>query len=411
MTINSYRCRVCSKKINDFFCDLGSTPLANSFISSKKLFDKEKNYPLKVYFCKKCYLPQLPEHVFAKNIFSNYDYFSSYSKSWIKHSKDYVSQIIKDLNLNTKNNICEIASNDGYLLQFFKKKGFEVLGVEPAKNVADKAIKKKIDTLKIFFNYENAKKIKKKYGLQDLIICNNVFAHVPDVLSFTKGLRELISKNGIITIEFPHFLNLIKKNQFDTIYHEHFSYLSLHSANKILKKFNLIIFKVKKITTHGGSLRVYIKHKKCKKFKIESSYNKIFKQEKKLKIFEKNNIKNFSIKLKKIRKDFINLLLDLKLKGKKVVAYGAAAKGNTFLNYCNIGKNLIDFVVDKNPSKIGKFLPGSHLPIFPIKKLNQFKPDYIVILPWNIKDEVIKQVKKKLKTKFITAIPKLKIYN
>ena len=411
MTINSYRCRVCNKKINNFFCDLGSTPLANSFIDNKKLFDKEINYPLKVFFCKKCYLPQLPEHVFAKNIFSNYDYFSSYSKSWIKHSKDYVNQIIKDLNLNTKNNICEIASNDGYLLQFFKKKRFEVLGVEPAKNVANKAIKKKIKTLKIFFNYKNAKKIKKRYGLQDLIICNNVFAHVPDILNFTRGLRELISKNGIITIEFPHFLNLIQKNQFDTIYHEHFSYLSLHSTNKILKKFSLVIFKVKKINTHGGSLRIYVKNERCKKFKIEASYNKILKQEKKLKIFDKENIKNFSIKLKKIRKNFINLLLDLKLQGKKIVAYGAAAKGNTFLNYCNIGENLIDFVVDKNPSKIGKFLPGSHLPIFPIKKLNQSKPDYIIILPWNIKDEVMKQVKKKLKTKFITAIPKLKIYN
>ena len=237
MTISNYRCRVCNKKINDYFCDLGSTPLANSFIANKKLINKEKNFPLKVYFCKKCYLPQLPVHVFAKNIFSNYDYFSSYSKSWIKHSKNYVNEIIKDLNLNKENNICEIASNDGYLLQFFKQKGFKVLGVEPAKNVANKAIKKKINTLKIFFNYENANRIKKKYGLQDLIICNNVFAHVPDILSFTKGLKGLISQNGIITIEFPHFLNLMKKNQFDTIYHEHFSYLSLHSVNKILKKF------------------------------------------------------------------------------------------------------------------------------------------------------------------------------
>ena len=411
MTIRNYRCRVCNKKISDYFCDLGPTPLANSFITNKKLFNKEKNYPLKVYFCKKCYLPQLPEHVFAKNIFSNYDYFSSYSKSWINHSKNYVNEIIKDLNLNKENNICEIASNDGYLLQFFKQKGFKVLGVEPAKNVANKAIKKKINTLKIFFNYKNANKIKKKYGLQDLIICNNVYAHVPDILNFTKGLKELISKNGIITIEFPHYLNLIKKNQFDTIYHEHFSYLSLHSVNKILKKFKLIIFKVKKIDTHGGSLRVYIKHKKCKKFMVDDNYNKIFKEEKKLKIFDKENIKSFSIKLKKIRKDFIDLLLDLKLKGKKVVAYGAAAKGNTFLNYCNLGDNLIDFVVDKNPSKIGKFLPGSHLPIFSVKKLNQFKPDYIIILPWNIKNEVIEQVKKKLRTKFITAIPKLRIYN
>jgi 2-polyprenyl-3-methyl-5-hydroxy-6-metoxy-1,4-benzoquinol methylase len=411
MNINGYKCRVCKKKIKNYFCDLGSTPLANSFINNKKQINKEKNYPLKVYFCKKCFLPQIPEHVFAKNIFSNYDYFSSYSKSWIEHSKKYVNETIKDLGLNKKNNICEIASNDGYLLQFFKQKGFEVLGVEPATNIADEAIKKNINTLKIFFNFESAKKIKKKYGLQDLIICNNVFAHVPDILSFTKGLKELVSKNGIITIEFPHFQNLIKKNQFDTIYHEHFSYLSLHSTSKILKKFNLTIFKVKEIKTHGGSLRIYIKQKQCKKFKVENSYSKIFKQEKKSKIFKKEVIENFSLKLEKIKKNFINLLLDLKLKKKKVIAYGAAAKGNTFLNYCNISENLINFVVDKNPAKIGKFLPGSHLPILPINELSKFKPDYVVILPWNIKNEIIKEVKKKIKTKFITTIPKLKIYN
>ena len=410
MTISICRCRVCKRKINNYFCDLGSTPLANSFIKNKKLNKKEKSYPLKVFFCKNCYLPQLPEHVFAKNIFSNYDYFSSYSKSWVDHSKKYVDDILKDLNLNKKDNICEIASNDGYLLQFFKQKGFNVLGIEPAKNIADEAIKKKINTIKKFFNYNTAKQIIKTYKTQDLIICNNVFAHVPNILNFTKGLKKLIAKNGVITIEFPHFLNLVKKKQFDTIYHEHFSYLSLHSTRKILKKFGLQIFKVKKIKTHGGSLRIYVKNDKCKKFKIEKSYNEIFEIEKKSAIFKKVNMISFSLKIEKIKTDFINLLLDLKLKGKKIAAYGAAAKGNTFLNYCNIGDNLIDFVVDKNPSKIGKFLPGSHLQIFPIKKLNQFKPDYIIILPWNIKDEVIKQIKGKFKTKFIIAVPKLKIY-
>ena len=411
MSSNNYRCRVCKNKVNDFFCDLGTTPLANSFLRNKKLINKERSYPLKVFYCKKCYLPQLPEHVIAKNIFTKYDYFSSFSKSWIDHSKNYVHKIIKDLNLDKNNNICEIASNDGYLLQFFQQKGFNVLGVEPAKNVAYKAIKKNITTITKFFNYENAVKIKKKFGSQDLIICNNVFAHVPNILSFTKGLKKLVSEDGVITIEFPHFLNLVKKYQFDTIYHEHFSYLSLHSTNKILKKFNLIIFKVEKINTHGGSLRIYIKNKKCKKFKIENSCSKILKEEKKSKIFNAESIKKFSVRLKKIKESFINLLLNLKLNKKKIIAYGAAAKGNTFLNYCNIGGNLIEFVVDKNPSKIGKFLPGSHLPIFSIKKLNQFKPDYIVILPWNIKDEVIKQIKKNIKTKFITAIPNVKIYN
>jgi hypothetical protein len=412
MERKSYKCRVCKKIIKDYFCDLGYTPLANSFLRNKRSIKSEKKYPLKVYYCKNCYLPQLPEHVKAKNIFSKYDYFSSYSESWIKHSKSFVEKIIKKNILNKNNKICEVASNDGYLLQFFKKKGYEVLGIEPASNVADVAIKKKIPTVKFFFGYKVAKKIKKTYGSQDLIICNNVYAHVPDILDFTKGLKELISKNGIITIEFPHFLNLVKKNQFDTIYHEHFSYLSLHSTNKILQKFDFEIFNVEKINTHGGSLRIYIKNKTFKTIKINKNFKRIYTEEKKSNIFKKSIMLKFSSKLEKIKKDFINLLINLKLEKKKVAAYGAAAKGNTFLNYCNIGSSLIDFVVDKNFSKVGKLLPGSHLKIFSVDKLKKYKPDYLVILPWNIKKEIIRQIKiNELKTKFITAIPKITINN
>jgi len=412
MIEKKYKCRICKKKIKNFFCDLGSTPLANSFLKNKYYIKKEKNYPLKVYYCKNCYLPQLPEHVIAKNIFSRYDYFSSYSKTWIEHSKNFVDKFLKKNILDKSKKICEIASNDGYLLQFFKNKGYDVLGVEPAINVADVAIKKKIPTLKLFFGYKTAKKIKKNFGAQDLIICNNVYAHVPDILDFTKGLKELISKNGIITIEFPHFLNLVKKKQFDTIYHEHFSYLSLHSTNKILQKFDFVIFKVEKISTHGGSLRIYIKNKMSKKIKIDKSFKSIFHEEKKANIFKKEVMQKFSSTLKKTKSDFINLLINLKIQKKKVAAYGAAAKGNTFLNYCNIGSSLIDFVVDKNTSKIGKLLPGSHLKIFSVNKLKEYKPDYLVILPWNIKAEIIRQIKdSKLKTKFITAIPNIIIDN
>lgn len=407
-----YKCRVCKKKLKNSFCDLGYTPLANSFIVSKHLIKKEKNYPLEVYYCKSCYLPQLPEHVIAKNIFSKYDYFSSYSKTWIDHSKNFVDKFLKKKIIGRNKKICEIASNDGYLLQFFKNKGYNVLGVEPAANVAEVAIKKKIPTLKLFFGYNNAKKIKKKFGPQDLIICNNVYAHVPNILDFTKGLKELISKNGIITIEFPHFLNLVKKKQFDTIYHEHYSYLSLHATNKILKKFDLVIFNVEKISTHGGSLRIYIRNKMSKVNKIDKSFKNIFDQETKSNIFKKETMQKFSSRLEKTKTDFINLLINLKLQNKKVAAYGAAAKGNTFLNYCNIGSSLIDFVVDKNTSKIGKLLPGSHLKIFSVNKLQKFKPDYLVILPWNIKGEIIRQIKNSnLKTKFITAIPKITINN
>lgn len=411
-TLDTCKCRVCKTRISDYFCDLGLTPLANSFLKNKSFIKKEKNYPLKVFYCKNCFLPQLPEYVLVKKIFSDYDYFSSYSKSWIDHSRKFVDEIIKKQKLTVGNKICEVASNDGYLLQFFKKKGFEILGIEPALNIANKAIEKKIPTVKLFFGYDSAKKIKNIYGTQDLIICNNVYAHVPDILDFTKGLKELISKKGIITIEFPHFLNLVLKNQFDTIYHEHFSYLSLHAVTKILKKFNLIIFKVEKLVTHGGSLRIYIKNKEYNKIKIDKSFKIIYAQEMRSCIFKKQKMLEFQNKLETIKKDFINLLINLKLQNKKVVGYGAAAKGNTFLNYCNIGNSLIDFVVDKNPSKVGKLLPGSHLKIFSIDKLKKIKPDYVIILPWNIKNEVIKQIKlSKLKTKFITAVPKITINN
>ena len=411
MSLKEFKCRVCKKKLKDYLCDLGHSPLANSFLKNKTLIKKEKYYPLKVYYCKKCFLPQLPEFVLAKKIFQKYDYFSSYSKSWLEHSKKYVNEIIKDIKLSKKDKICEIASNDGYLLQFFKKKGFDVLGIEPAKNIAAVSIKKKIKTLNYFFNFNNSKKIKKKFGKQNLIICNNVYAHVPDILDFTRGLKELIAEDGIITIEFPHYYNLINSLQFDTIYHEHFSYLSLHSTTNILKKFELEIFKVKKVNTHGGSLRIYIKNKNFKKFKIAKSYHNIFELEKKSNIFSKKTFVKFSKKIEEIRINFVKCLIDIKIKEKKVVAYGAAAKGNTFLNYCNIDKSLISFIVDKNPSKVGKLLPGSHLPILPINELYKNNPDYIIILPWNIRDEVIKQIKaKKFKNKFITAIPKFKIY-
>ena len=409
--MDKYKCRVCKKILKNYLCDLGYSPLANSFLKNKNLIKKEKYYPLKVYYCKKCFLPQIPKHVAPKNIFQDYDYFSSYSKSWVEHSKKYVDEIIKELKLNKSKKICEVASNDGYLLQFFKKRGFDVLGIEPAKNVANFAINKKIKTLKYFFGFKSSKKIKNNFGKQDLIICNNVYAHVPDILDFTKGLKELVAEEGVITIEFPHYYNLIKKLQFDTIYHEHFSYLSLHSITKILKKFDLEIFKVKKINTHGGSLRIYIKNKSHKKIDIHISYINIFKLEKRSNIFSNKTFLDFSRKIEKIKINFVRFLISIKLKNKKIVAYGAAAKGNTFLNYCNINESLIDFVVDKNPSKIGKLLPGSHLPILPIETLYKSKPDYIIILPWNIKTEVIKQIKfKKLKNNFITAIPKLKIY-
>lgn len=404
-----HKCRICKKNTSKVFCDLGYTPLANSYLANLK--KKETYYPLKVFFCKKCKLPQLPEHQSAKRIFTNYDYFSSYSKSWVEHSKKYLFQINKLIKLKKDTKICEIASNDGYLLQFLKKKNFKVLGIEPAKNVADVAIKKGINTEKIFFGSVTSRKIKKKYGQQDLIIANNVLAHVPDILDFCAGIKKLLSKDGVGTFEFPHFYNLIKKFQFDTIYHEHFSYLTVHSVNKLFLKFHLEIFDIKKIKTHGGSLRVFIKHKRSKKYRIKNSLKKFLRLEKTSQIFTNKKFIKFNRQIKLIKKKIINLFLELKLNNKKIIAYGAPAKGNTFLNYCMLNKTLIKFTVDRNPSKIGKFLPGSLIPILHPKKIVSEKPDYIFILPWNLSKEIVGQIRKiYMGAKYIIAIPKIKIF-
>jgi 2-polyprenyl-3-methyl-5-hydroxy-6-metoxy-1,4-benzoquinol methylase len=403
------KCRICKKNINQIFCDLGFSPLANSY--TKKITEKEKFFPLKVFFCKNCKLPQLPEHQLASKIFTNYDYFSSYSKSWLEHSKKYVDQIIKFAEINSTSKIIEIASNDGYLLQFFKEKNINVLGVEPAKNVANEAIKKGIKTEKIFFGKKTANEIKKKYGKQDLLIANNVLAHVPNILDFCKGVEIILSPNGIATFEFPHFYNLVNKLQFDTIYHEHFSYLSAHSILKLFPKFDLKVFDIKRIKSHGGSLRIFVKHKNNKKYKVRPSVKKIFKLEKSSQLFSKKKFSNFNNKIKLIKKNTINLLAELRLRKKKIAAYGAPAKGNTFLNYCMIDKSLIKFTVDKNPSKVGKFLPGSKIPIKNPIKIKFEKPDYIFILPWNLTKEIVNQIKKFYSSSnYITAIPKLKIF-
>ena len=408
-------CRICNNKLISQFLDLGYSPLANSYLTKKNKDSlKNKNFPLKVYFCEICKLVQLPEHENPKNIFSNYDYLSSPSISWLNHSKKYVLETTNKFFNKSKKKIkvCELASNDGYLLQYFDKKKFEILGIEPAKNIAKIAIKKNIPTIPKFFGSKLAKKLKIKKGSYDLIIGNNVFAHVPNIRDFAKGIYILLSKNGFATLEFPHLLNLIRYKQFDTIYHEHFSYLSIKSINFLFKKLNLQIFDIKKLNTHGGSLRIYVKKKSAKFVINRKLINKILKEENKAKIFSKNTFQKLQSSIDKNKELFINLLIKLKLQSKKVVAYGAPAKGNTFLNFCSVDHNLIDFTVDRANTKIGKFLPGSKIPIFHPDKLVSYRPDYIIILPWNLRKEIISQLKKKgIKSKFITCIPNLKIIN
>ena len=405
------KCRFCESKIFTNFIDLGKTPLSNQFLKKVHLKKKEKRFPLHAYICKNCLLVQLDEFESPAKIFSEYVYFSSFSKSWLEHSKIFVNKMIKKYKINEKNQIIEIASNDGYLLQFFKRRGIPVLGIEPAKNVAKIARKKDIPTITKFFGVETANKIKKK-GLQaDFIIGNNVLAHVPKLNDFIAGLKILLKNEGIISLEFPHIVKLIQKNQFDTIYHEHFSYFSFHTIKKIFAKHQFTIFDVNEIPTHGGSLRIFVIHKDNKKMTIKNSVKKLIEKEKRFEINKIKTYKKFQPKIENIKIEIEEFFFNAKKANKTIVGYGAPAKGNTLLNYCKIDKKDLAYTVDVSPHKQGLFLPGTHIEIKNPREIKKTKPDYVFILPWNIKDEIMEQHKyiKNWGGKFVTPIPKVKI--
>ncbi len=405
------KCRFCKSRRLTNFVNLGKTPLSNSFLSKEHLRKKEKKYPLHVFVCNNCLLVQLDEFENPSKIFSEYAYFSSFSKSWLEHSKKFVKQMIKRYKIDEKNQVIEIASNDGYLLQFFKEEKIPVLGIEPAKNVAKIARKKGIPTVTKFFGIKTANELLKKGMEADLIIGNNVLAHVPNLNDFVSGLKILLKKDGVISLEFPHILKLIQKNQFDTIYHEHFSYFSFYTVKKIFLKHQLTIFDVNEISTHGGSLRIFIKHNKNKKIKIKNSVKNLIKKEKRCQINKIKTYKKFQPKIENIKKNIQQFFLTTKRERKIIVGYGAPAKGNTLLNYCEISKKDLEYTVDISPYKQGLYLPGTHIEIKNPKEIRKTKPDYVFILPWNLKDEILDQHKyiKKWGGKFITPIPKVKI--
>ena len=407
--MDNYKCRFCSCEIKSVFVDLGISPLSNSFLKYENLKDLEKKFPLKVLVCKNCFLVQLPEFETPQNIFKEYVYFSSYSKSWLNHAENYANMILKKNNLGKNNLVVELASNDGYLLQFFKNKGVSVTGIEPAANVAKVAEEKGIKTIVDFFGEELATKLSNKGTKADLIIGNNVLAHVPDINDFVKGISILLKANGTINMEFPHLLQLIKNNQFDTIYHEHFSYLSLNTVKQIFECHNLIIFDVEEISTHGGSLRIYVKHKTNENFEIKKSVNNLLEKEKDFGLMNLSFYLEFSRKVELVKKELIEFFNNAKQNGKKIVCYGAAAKGNTLLNFCGIGKENVEYVVDKNPHKQGLYLPGSHLAIKKPEEIKKSKPDFVVILPWNIKEEIMEENSfiRDWGGKFIIPIPKV----
>jgi len=405
------KCRFCDSVLNKIFVDLGMSPLANAYLKEAE-FEREKFYPLRVFVCEKCFLVQLEEIENPKNIFSEYAYFSSYSDSWLKHAKEFVNMIMSRFNIHSNSLVIEIASNDGYLLQYFKEKGIQVIGIEPAANVAQVAIDKGINTLMKFFDIKIARELSQNGKKADLIVGNNVLAHVPALNDFVKSLKILLKLEGIITLEFPHLLQLIKHNQFDTIYHEHFSYFSLRTLQEIFSYHGLDIFDVDELSTHGGSLRIYIAHTENKKISKSDNVKLVIDKEKKYGLDKISTYDNFSTNAIKVKNQLIKFLNDAKEKSKKVVCYGAPAKGNTLLKYCGISKEFIEYTVDKNPHKQGLFLPGSHLPIYGPEKIQETKPDYVLILPWNLKDEIMKQMNyiRNWGGKFVIPIPEVTIY-
>ncbi len=405
-------CRHCEYELKQVFVDLQTCPPSNAMIKFEALSQPETYFPLKVFVCEKCWLVQVDEIEKAENLFNReYTYFSSFSTSWLAHSKAYTDYMIERFGYNSESLVVEIASNDGYLLQYFKEKNIPVLGIEPTANTAEVAKEKGINSFVDFFGEKLA--IDHLKGKADLILGNNVLAHVPDINDFVKGVKIALKPLGVNTFEFPHLCKLIEFNQFDTIYHEHFSYLTLTSLKSVFEKQGLEFFDVQELPTHGGSLRIFTKHLEDSSKVIEPSVKAMLDKEKVIGVNTLAYYEGFQEKTDKIKNDFISFLLQAKLEGKKVVGYGAAAKGNTLLNYCGIkGVDLISYVMDASPFKQNKLLPGSRIPVCNPEKIKETKPDYVVIFPWNLKVEISDQLSfiKSWGGKFVVAIPHLNVF-
>ena len=386
-------CRFCNTPLNYEFLDLVNAPPSNSFLTFSQLNEPEVYYPLRVLVCDNCFLVQIDEYQKSSTIFNHdYVYFSSFSTSWLSHAKSYCEKVVDRFSLDKNSSVVEIASNDGYLLQYFFERKIPVLGIEPTKNTAKVAMDKGIETITEFFGIDLAEALVKKGVSADLLIGNNVLAHVPDINDFVAGMQHILSPQGTITMEFPHLIQLIDNNQFDTIYHEHFSYLSLFTVQSIFLAKGLEIYDVDEISTHGGSLRIYAKHVGDTSKQISANVINLIQREKSKGVDKLDYYKGFTDKVEQIKLDLLSFLIDQKKKGKKVAGYGAAAKGNTLLNYCGIKKDLISLVVDANPIKQDKFLPGSHIPVVNEEKMKLERPDFVIIFPWNLSVEIKQQL-------------------
>ena len=406
------QCRFCKTELTHVFIDLVNSPASNSFLTEEQLHEPEIYFPLKVYTCQRCFLVQVDEYKKSEAIFdSNYVYFSSFSTTWLKHAKEYTVMMTNRFGYNQNSLVIEVASNDGYLLQYFKEKNIPVLGIEPSANTAAAAKEKGITSVVDFFGVRLATDLFLKGIKADLLLGNNVLAHVPDILDFVAGMKIILKDHGVITMEFPHLMQLVDNNQFDTIYHEHFSYLSFHTVKEIFRSKGLEMFDVEEISTHGGSLRIFAKHAEDVQKPVSENVAVLLKKEESKGLTNLSYYDHFQQAALKIKLALTTFLIEQKRAGKRVGAYGAAAKGNTLLNYCGIKNDLVNFVVDANPHKQNKYLPGSHIPVVNEFHLKDEKPDFVLIFPWNIKDELMEQLSyiRDWGGKFVTAVPELRI--
>jgi SAM-dependent methyltransferase len=408
----SRACRFCGDSLNRTFVDLGMSPLCETYPSAEEPIRGEIYYPLHVYVCGRCFLVQLEQYETADSIFSDYPYFSSYSDSWLKHAENYCSQMTDRFGLTDQNLVVEVASNDGYLLQYFVQRKVPALGIEPAANVAKVAVGKGIPTLVRFFGAQLARQLASEGRCADLLLGNNVLAQVPDVNDFVEGLQILLKPQGVLTLEFPHLLRLIERNQFDTIYHEHFSYFSLFTTVRILEAHGLTVFDVEELPTHGGSLRVYACRSGNPARNIEPGVRQVIAEEERAGLVSGEGYECFARQARETKMALVDFLLTAARQGKSVAGYGAPGKSATLLHYCGIGKDLIEYTVDRSPHKQGRLLPGTHIPIHHPGRIRETKPDYVLVLPWNLKDEIMEQLQyiREWGGRFVLPIPKVTVY-
>ena len=409
--MNPPACRYCGSPLEHTFVDLGMSPLSNAYLRSDQLNRKEPYYPLHARVCDRCFLVQLEPVESPEKIFGDYAYFSSYSESWLRHARTYAERMTEQFQLNTNSRVVEIASNDGYLLQYFLAKGVPVLGVEPARNVAAAAEKKGIPTVTKFFGKRTARELSDEGQSGDLIIANNVLAHAPDLRDFVGGLKILLKPQGIVTVEFPHVLRLIEGNQFDTIYHEHVSYFSFCTAQAIFKEQGLAVFDVEELPTHGGSLRLYARHVEERAAPCDPRVLQLREREIAAGLRDLTTYSRFGERVRETKTSLLNFLTGAKRASKRVAGYGAPAKGNTLLNYCGVGTDLLEYTVDLNPYKQNRFLPGTHIPICQPSRIGQTRPDYVLILAWNLREEIVQQLAeiREWGGRFVIPIPTVEV--